>query len=275
MKGVNPFKWLLIPLAVLILSGNVFGLTELKKIVKPGTHFTGAIPQVQYFGVEAFSETDNVWRMYQYQVRVSPKTRGLDLEYQGDGFTGEAHYTGELQFINLEFIYTNQDLIKKNGYERVTVTVAPDQSHKKVAYYLSGKVKETKDVAFTTEAFEKTVLGYLLQSMLNKGFNGFNANVDLGKMALNMDFNLVDSANILTRASGYELPDKFKTFAKASGPVKVYTIKPTGMVGLFFQNKFYYAFEQKPPFRPLAYWGGPQNEAEFQIFRVQSEKGKK
>lgn len=152
------------------------------------------------------------------------------------------------------------------GWDRREMRYVPANGSMAITYFREGERIRSTGVDCRPAVIDCEHLMINLQALLLAGFaNDFRSDIIAGAKGwrLGAKMRLVRAARIEDLQSGYVFPPAMLAAAERWGDLLVYEIGMSGIIGVFYRARFYVVFSARPPFRWLAYWGGPRKLEEF------------
>ena len=136
-----------------------------------------------------------------------------------------------------------------------------------LAFYLDGKLQDTREVYLPQQATEVEVLGLYLQALLNQNRTDFHGLI----LDLNASGRYQLDSRVLTDKQ-FEALIRQKNMAPqirdmlAAGQITVFSIGYNGILRLFFPTRFHVVLEKAAPHRILAYWAGSGKRLRYVVY---------
>lgn len=161
------FSRLLILLAVLLAGWTV-------QVDASAEALIDFIPGRQVYRVAIITPSGVEEYVYHVEFQVNPGTRELKVSTDGPGYTMESRYDADLGLLNSEMkVVTGEDAARV-GFDHRVAAFDSVEDKMVLAFYLDGKLQDTREVYLPQQATEVEVLGLYLQALLNQNRTDFH-----------------------------------------------------------------------------------------------------
>jgi len=257
--------------AIMVLWAPPAGaLSRLGNLVRPGENLAALLP------------ARDTWSGV-YYCRKKKLDAALTAEIAVDSKTSEVTVVSSSTFYHLKAVLDRTLLLRESTYtttdkytnerlghdRREARRTEGSGDHLSIVYSKNGITTKEKTVRSPFFTIHLDVLQVTLQALLLKGVGDFTAEVIPGDRAWKAaaEFRRVQSRNFPALSPQFIFPKQFGRLATLSKDHIVYVMQLAGVARLLYPHKFYCAFEDEPPHRFVAYWGGEPDWVEFVVRR--------
>jgi hypothetical protein len=254
--------------AIVVLSAPSAGaLPRLEDLVRPGENLAALLPARESMSGVIYSRKKKHDAALNMETQVDAKTGDVAVVsnstlYRQRAVLDRALYLREGTYTTTD-AYTNEKL----GHDRREARRTGDRLS--IVYSKNGKTTQEKTVRYPFLTLDIDLLPVILEALLLKGIGDFTAEVVLGDRGWKsaVEFRQVKSRNFPALSPQFVFPKRFGRLAALPREYVVYVMRLTGLPGLLYPHKYYCAFEEAPPHRFVAYWGGEPDWVEFVVRR--------
>lgn len=206
---------------------------------------------------------------YIHSIIVNEKTQVIEMKTVFNKETViDVFFNKSLELKNINWLYDKTIKFNKNDFNKMTTEFNDNRKLLiKKLFYNEKLVSEYKiNSNKNTLTFDSCFT--ILQACLLKDIKGFKADILFGSQTdkYSCEFNLVQTKNLLELSPVYEnVPAFFKNKSVSNTDMNVYVFNLTGIAGAVYKHKYYFAFDNTPVHKFIAYWGGDPINAEYRI----------
>jgi hypothetical protein len=267
----KPLFYLFIAVFILLLLSNSLVFSSNESGAASSIAISQLIPREQTYQVEALTFEKKVRVNFIYHITVAGETGNVEITGDCPDFQFCGHYDSSLWLQDTTTVYSNPQAIQLQGYDKRTAIYNPGTKRVTLKYFAGAKEISSKTLGYDERTLDSEVFFVYLQAMLFKGVKDFHGNIllKLRGMKLDAEFKLVENVSLSQLAPQTKYPEFFRGLIESLELFDLYEMRLTGIVGLFYPHKFYFAYGKSPasPGCLAAYWCGAGSEEEYYRFR--------
>jgi hypothetical protein len=171
----------------------------------------------------------------------------------------------KLQLVSKEVVVKDKRYIEAYDEKKRIVLLDKQKKELKITTYSASLKENTSYEDYEPGMLWQNSFELYLQAMLMNGVSSFKGKIfaDSNQKTVSVNFNHIKSKNLQKISPKYKFPEKYNSCTNLKQDVNVFELEMTGMMSLFFSDKFYYAFKDSYPFELIAVWGGGLEDAFF------------
>ncbi|HEX3048036.1 MAG TPA: hypothetical protein VHY08_25005 [Bacillota bacterium] len=264
------FLYSFITLLILIILSNSLVFSSSGSGPTSFIPLSGFIPCNQTYEAEALTFEKKVHTNFIYHITVAEETGNVEITATSADFQFSGHYDSSLWLIDTVTTYSNPQAVQLQGYDKRTAVYYPKAKQVTLRYFVGAKEISAKTLGYNERTVDSEVFFIYLQGMLLKGVQEFNGAIllKLKGMKLDASFKLLENVSLSQLAPQTKYPDFFRDLIASPELFDVYEMRLTGLAGLFYPHKFYFAYRKSLKGCFLAaYWCGAGSEEEYYRFK--------
>lgn len=276
----KPLSYLFIIVLTLLLFTNNLAFSSSGSGADSSAPLSRLIPPSQTYHMEVLTFGLKVHSSAIYHITVDEETGDVDITATSDDFQFKGHFDSSLGLRDTATVYSNPRAVEVQGYDKRTALYDTRMKQVTLKYYIGPEEVRSKTFGYDQRMVDSEAFFVYLQGMLLKGVKEFRCGILLKLKGMKLDaaFKLLENVSLSQLEPPTNCPDFFQDLIISKERFDVYEMRLTGIVGLFYPHKFYFAYRKSPAGQLaagnsltagcslVAYWCGAGSEEEYYRF---------